>query len=270
MAVERRVKPSTRMKQQLAENRKPVLIGICALVAVVVAVCAVIFVPPFVGELMGKDPQKDPNPDSSMTGGEGVNQEAIKAMLAGSVNYEGEWVVDEQNRFQVYLPGDKAVENDGLKSIMVRNNEGTTYAYGVTISDEQLPTLGGDPTLDSGTVLKSVIDKCLNDVSLSFYGAGFNGSYDMSTFSLSDGSKALRVDGELQTSMVLQNEGSSTTNTVTMNFPLCGFIAVRDDYPVFIWGVVDPDDGNASSSLEDNILDCATIFSAVTGNKGQQ
>ena len=48
----------------------------------------------------------------------------------------------------------------------------------------------------------------------------------------------------------------------TMNFPLCGFVTMRDDTPIFVWGIANPDDGAAVAHLTSNIRDCASTYTA--------
>ncbi len=260
MAVERRVKPSTRMKQKLSRGRKPIAIA-SALVAGILVVCLVLTTfGPQLAAIFGNG-EHDHDPASS----DGNNAEVLRALLAGSVNYEGSWVVNEDMGFQVYIPGTTESTVESTQSYAVYTNSGGTEVYGVTVGTTAFPTLGGDPTQDAGSTLNAVMEAVLNDAGLNLYNTKFSGSYDMGTLTLSDGTKAVRVDGELQTILGLQNEGSTEVVETTLNFPLCGFITLRNDLPVFVWGIVDPDDGHATANLENRMLECAGIFSVVNG-----
>lgn len=253
MAVERRVKPSAKVKAEMSKKRKPLLLaGALVLVLVVAGVVAVVYGAQIRSLFGAKNPDNEP-----------INkEEAMRAVLASSVSYDGRWYIDPNKRFQVYLPGTVESSIEDLNSVTVNACEGDTGAFGVTVGTEQFPSLAGQADKDSHTVLESVLPSALSDIGAALYGTKFSGSYDISSITLTDGSKALWLSGELQTVLGLQHEGSSTVTEVTMTFPLYGFVTLKEDTPIFVWGAVDPDDKGLAMNLETYMRECAGIFSA--------
>ena len=254
MAVERRVKPSVRIKAAAAKRIKIILLIFAVVIALSVVALIVLKLNGIGDEHVGtKHPN---NPEQT--------KEAIRAMLATAVSYDGTWIEDEQGRFQVYLPG-VTERTDGNKiSDYLYTNEAGMAAFGVYIGREQYPTMDGNPQADPNAILQSVVSKVLPDVGLVMYDAKFSGSYDVSNITLGDGTPGLFVTGELQTVLGLQGEGEADVNHVTYNFPLYGFAMLREDWPVFIWGACDPDDSAIATQLETYMKECASIVSGVT------
>lgn len=254
MAVERRVKPSAKMKAGVSKWWKSIVL---AVVLIVLAVGAILIVPDTLERLGGKDPSKNPDNPAKI-------KEAIRAMLATTVSYDGTWIEDPQGRFQVYMPGVTERTDDNKVCDYLYTNEAGMAAFGIYIGREQYPTMDGNPQVDPNAILQSVVSKVLPDVGLVMYDAKFSGSYDVSNITLGDGTPGLFVTGELQTVLGLQGDSEADVNHVTYNFPLYGFAMLREDWPVFVWGACDPDDATIASQLDTYMKECASIMSGVT------
>ncbi len=263
MAVERRVKPSTRARQQLAAKKKVILIGVLALVilAGIIAllasiVPAIIYNEPLPWE---KDTPNQSQREKVPTG----SSDAVRALLEGSVSYYGTWYEDDSG-FQVYIPGTESFEYDGQVSTMLLHNESGTGVFGVVKGADTLPTLGGDATVDANAVMEATIMRVSEDISQGLYGAQFSGSYDVSITQLGDKTPAILVTGDLQTILGLKGEGDTDVQQITYNYPLCAVGFLWNDVPVMVWGVVDADDTGECSRLNTYMEECAHIISGIT------
>lgn len=272
MAVERRVKPSARARQALAEKKKVILIAVLALVAVVaVIVFAVTILPSIIyNEPMPWETGEHNDPGPAQSDRVPVeNPDAIKAMLEQTVSYYGTWIENPGLGFQVYLPGTELFEHNGQTSNVMYKNSGGTAVYGI-IEGNELPTLNDDATVDANAVMEATVMRITNDVSQALYGAQFSASYDVSTTQLGDRTPAIVVTGDLQTVIGLQDENTGNVEKATYNFPLCGIGFVRNNIPVMIWGVVDSDDAGEAYRLPTYMEECARIISSVTvDNNGE-
>lgn len=263
MAIERRVKPSDRAREAMYHRRKPIMIAAGILVVAIIL--------GFAGKaIYDRWPKKveDSSPGPAVQDGTVSNSglasssEGDRAMVEGESSYTGAWVSDETGRFTVYLPGDIPMDTSTLASAYVSVNEGNTAAYGVISSTQTFPTLGNDPTLDMDGVL-SVFGPILpSEIGAAMYGADFSGAYDMSASTLSNGVRAIWITGDMQTILVKQTEDGVMSDPTEMYFPLCGFIVMADDAPVLIWGVANPDDGAAVSTLQSDMRACADTYTS--------
>lgn len=264
MAVERRVKPSERARQVIAEKRKWVIIGVIALIVLIAGIVAAIKIVPAII-------YDEPLPWEKTSGEVGsgkkdkANQDAIKAMLEKTVSYDGTWYEDEQIGFQAYVPGTEKYTYDGQVSEILFKNPGGTAVYGV-VTGPSLPTLDNDATNDTQAVLDATAGRIIPDISSALYGANFNAAYDVSVTTLGDKTPAIYVTGEMATKMSLKAEGASTAETITYDYPLCGIAFVRNDIPVMVWGVADSDDTGAARNLPTYLSECATIMSNITAD----
>lgn len=253
MAVERRVKPSAKLKAELSRKRKPILIAIGSILvlALIVVGAVTVFSHDFFKSPGGKDDGKNKVDD----------MEAVRAMLATTVSYSGHWVDVGLGNLAVYLPGDVQKDTEELNSKVIYTNEGGSTAFGILVGDVQLPTLDGDPAKDANAILDTLFRKLTDDVGVTLYGAKYSGSYDVTSYTLGDRYPGLWVSGDLQTVMGLQGDGEAEVSQVTYNFPFNAVVTMREDYPVIVWGVADPDDGSASANLSTWMKECAAIFS---------
>ena len=198
MAIERRVKPSERAREAMYHRRKPIAIALVALLVVGVL--------GFAGyKLYQAFPRKNSTPDVTQQGdvsgsnsGLSSSDVADRALAAGSTSYSGTWADDASGRFTLYIPGELIADDSAFLSEFVTINEANTEAYGVLASTQVLPTLGNDPTQDPASVLSVFAEALMSDLSMAMYGADFSGAYDVSSYTLGDGSTALWVSGEMQ------------------------------------------------------------------------
>ena len=102
MSVERRVKPSERMRNEMASKRKPLYIAL-AMLLVVAAFIAVWFA----GRNVGRG-QKEP-----------LDITATRTMLTAKVSYDGTWVAEPDGLFEVYLPGNMIANAEDYNSLGV-------------------------------------------------------------------------------------------------------------------------------------------------------
>lgn len=263
MAVERRVKPSTRARQQLAAKKKVILIGALVLALLVgVILFAVKILPAII--------YNEPLPwekDNPTTQGEKVpveSTDAVRAMLESTVSYWGTWCEDPDLGFQIYVPGTQPFSYDGQVSDVLFHNDGGTAIFGVVEGTDTLPTLGGDATIDANAVMEATIMRVSEDISQGLYGAQFSGSYDISTTQLGDKTPAILVTGDLQTVLGLKGDNDTDVQQVTYNYPLCAVGFIWNDVPVMVWGVVDADDTGECSRLNTYMEECAHIISGIT------
>lgn len=263
MAVERRVKPSERAKQQIAAKRKTIIAALVTLVLVAIIVAiGMILVPHFLfGESLPWGSNDTPTADQNKVGVE--NPDAVKAMLEQTVSYDGTWLEDAALGYQVYLPGTKEFKYDGQISKTILNNEAGTGVFGIVIGEE-LPTLNNDATADPGAVMDATLAKVTEDISKGLYGAKFSASYDVSTTQLGDKTPAILVTGDLQTMLGLKAEGSDEVQQITYNYPLCGIGFVRNNVPIMFWGAIDADDAGEAARLNTYFDECARITSSIT------
>ena len=267
MAIERRVKPSERARQVVAEKRK--LIIIIAVIAVVV-IAGIVAAVKIVPALMYGEPlpwQKDkPGTSENQPGQGGPSSDAIKAMLEQVVSYEGTWYEDKSLDVQIYVPGTEKFTHDGQVSTVLYKNAGGTAVYGVVMGNA-LPTLNDDVTGDIQAVMDATVSRITPDISAGLYGAHFSASYEASTTRLGDNTPAVMVSGDMLTILTLQPEGSTEQQTITYTYPMCGIAFVRNDIPIMVWGVVDSDDSGEAQRLPGYMSECATILSSITANK---
>ena len=265
MAIERRVKPSARAREQLAQRRRPLIIVGIALF-LVVCIGGIGF---FVFQQLNKPDTPAPNPLDNMsdyedqTGtGLGPSVSAEKALLAGGTDYKGNWAEDAGGRYSIYLPGTEVQDLEGYTSKFVTKNEGDTAAYGVMVGTEAFPTLNNDPTGDTSAVLSAFVKDIAVDISKAMYDASFSGAYDMSSYDLADGSKAIWIGGDMQSRLSFKNENGVESPPEDLFFPICGFIAMRDDTPIFVWGVANPKDNATCTRLASDMQQCAEVFAS--------
>lgn len=256
MAIERRVKPSARTLEELRRKRKPILIG-SGILAVVVLMGFAVF--SLVGRFI------DVNKDRQTPNGSEITSsiDSERAVAEARASYSGNWIDTSSFGVSVYLPGDVKVESDTLASNVVYTDNGNLVSYGVLVSDVQFPTLENDPTADPTPILSLFINDLVSDAGIAMHSAKFSGAYDVSSYQLPDGTNVLWVTGDLQTRMSVQEENSETSTDSVMDFPLCGYIAMRDDTPIFVWGVANPLDASAKQRLSSQIKDCADIFGSM-------
>lgn len=266
MAVERRVKPSARAKQMMAEKRKIIII---ALAAVLVIALVITFAVTILPSIVYNEPmpwEKDtPSSQGSGSGGKTAveNPDAIKAMLEQTVSYTGTWNENTEVGYQVYVPGTEYFEYKDQVSDLLYKNEAGTAIFGV-VHGSELTSLGDDATLDPQAVLEATVNRITPDISEGLYGASFSPSYDVSNTLLGDKTPAILITGDLTTKLGLQPEGGGTVTEATYNYPLCGVAFVRNNIPVMVWGVVDSDDAGEAYRLPTYIEECARIISSIT------
>lgn len=271
MAIERRVKPSDRAREELSRRRKPIAIVVGALVLVAVLVFAGV-------KLYQAFPKGNSNnvPSDPIVGGSSgslsglpTSTMADQAALASGASYEGNWFSDATERNNFYVPGTQPFDASELTSNYVATNEGVTQAFGVIMAEVPFASLNGDPTQDMSAVLSAFIQPLAHDVGAVMYGATFSGAYDMSALDLSDGSRVVWVTGDMQTVVSKQPENGQASEPAEMYFPFVGFIALRDDQPIMVWGVANPDDGVAVQTLDTYMRECARIFASSSSSDFQ-
>lgn len=187
-------------------------------------------------------------------------EEATKVMLASNVSYDGTWYDDTDFGYHVYLPLTSVSSDKDYASKVVYVNEGGTAMSGITIGDGTYPTLEGDATADSNTMLRSVMDKITHDAGLNFFNATFSGAYELSSDALPNNIKALKVTGNLMTTLTLKLEGTDTPFKQDATYFLDGYIVLLDDTPVFFWGISDRDDPSVTPAMSSWVKECATTF----------
>lgn len=237
MSVQKRVKPSTRMKAAIKAKRRQVYAGVLACMMVVIVCLS--------GYLI-YDKMIAPN---------GVSADilATRTMLSKKTSYNGSWITQADGLFEVYLPGtvDTSKEWQSLAVSAVHNNDydnAIQRAFGVVYSPEKLDIT--TPSEDPMIILDSVSSMITNDVAAVCLGGRPSVAYDVEVVTMQDGTEAVKISGDIEVTLIMQKSKTDTeTYEEQMVYPVIAYVTLQKGYPVGAWCVYDPFDYFASEEV---------------------
>lgn len=226
MSVERRVKPSERMKNEMASKRKPLYIAL-AMLLVVAAFIAVWFA----GRNVGRG-QKEP-----------LDITATRTMLTAKVSYDGTWVAEPDGLFEVYLPGDMIANAEDYNSLGVsvdytdESSGQVASGFGVVVTQQEFDIKIGD---DPFFVLDRISKQVVNDIAKAWRAGNASGAYDVELLTLDDGREAMRLSGDVIMTRLIQNGANPDDITQEqVQCPLLAYITLEKGRPVALWSTWD-------------------------------
>lgn len=249
--ITRKVKASEKAKQALKKRMVPIITSVIV-VAVLVGV---------VGSLAVFKP--------SLFTQDTVSKEvaAVRALRELQTDYEGMWIVGDDNLFQIYMPGDKEDEDERYLSQHVVCERNTDYdnsmreAYGIAVSEEQYSDTFSISD-DIYSVANTMMNTVTNDIGVATLGKQPGGSFEISEVTLSSGLPAVKVTGEIETTqLLLKNKDSEETYTEERVYPVRVYITLINNHLIAVWGTWDSSDYFVNEDAETKIFDFAsTLF----------
>ena len=249
--ITRKVKASEKAKQALKKRMVPIITSIIV-VAVLVGV---------VGSLAVFKP--------SLFTQDTVSKEvaAVRALRELQTDYEGMWIVGDDNLFQIYMPGDKEDEDERYLSQHVVCERNTDYdnsmreAYGIAVSEEQYSDTFSISD-DIYSVANTMMNTVTNDIGVATLGKQPGGSFEISEVTLGSGLPAVKVTGEIETTqLLLKNKDSEETYTEERVYPVRVYITLINNHLIAVWGTWDSSDYFVNEDAETKIFDFAsTLF----------
>lgn len=246
MAIENRVKPSSRMAQTIQERRNLILI----VLAVIVGIAAVGFGGYKVWQIVKPDPNKNLPTDVV----------AVRTMLSSKTNYDGTWVADKDGLFEVYLPGEKLDKNRDYESMAVVANRYAEYkdtlidAYGVFKAKQDVDIkIDADPFF----IMDTVREPILGDIAKACGGTAPSGAYDIEYVTLEDGRMAMKLKGDVQMVAMVKTSPDAEAEQDTIIYPMIAYVTIEGNTPVATWCAYDSFDQTAADSAEEKLLQVA-------------
>lgn len=247
MAVERRVKPSTRMMAAIRRKRM-IILGV---IATTLVVAGVIF-----GVLYSIRAQERAKTMDT-------NAAALRALLSSRTNYEGNWMAGPDGLFEIYLPGEVITDSNfnsaGYSAeINTEYDNSCTKAFGVVIGKERFDVQLGD---DSATILSSIMQDVVSDVARVHKGRNASGAYDVESLTMTDGRAAIRVEGNVTFTQLLQDPGGNEEPYQEENQqPMMAYITLEKGFPVAIWCTYNRDNYIISQEVPEQLLEVANTL----------
>lgn len=244
MAIERRVKPSTRIKEALQAKWKPVLLilfGIVVLTGLIVGSIVI-------SKLHLFQPRVKTDLPTDVI--------ATRTILTQRVSYEGIWVGEINDLFEVYLPGKELDTSKQYQSMAVTAERyeasGLSDSYGNSIVAAYGVYTGSTPidiavSADPFYVWDAVSASVIDDMAMVCTMANPSGAYDMEILFSDSGEQMLRVSGNVQMSALVQV--GTDVQVQTFEHPIIVYVVLKDSYPVCVWCIYDFVDTSLSETI---------------------
>lgn len=237
MSVQKRVKPSTRMKAAIKAKRRQVYAGVLACMMLVIICLS--------GYLMY----------DKMIAPKGVAADvlATRTMLSKKTSYDGSWITQADGLFEVYLPGtvDTSKEWQSLAVSAVHNTDydnSIQRAFGVVYSSEKLDI--ESPADDPMVILDAVSSMITNDITAVCLGGRPSVAYDVEVVTMKDGTEAVKISGDIEVTHIMQKSKTDTeTYEEQMQYPVLAYVTLQKGYPVGAWCTYDQFDYFASEEV---------------------